>query len=227
MVVMTDDPNDTQLSRLLQHAGHEIRNPFNAVIGYIGMLLKEQAGPISDTQRKLLVEAQRASGRLTGVLDQVSHLARMERGEEPLKRTTVDLRQAVDEAIAALPEPDREVAVEVRSAGQISLNGDRRRLERALTAVVFALRRELITNGPLVVQMGTTGVEAVIAIGDVEEVEALAAAPIAALSAFEEFRGGCGITLTIARRIIEQHRGRLHGAGPDKKASAVIRLPLT
>src|SRR5688500_5416666 len=155
MVVMTDDPNDTQLSRLLQHAGHEIRNPFNAVIGYIGMLLKEQAGPISDAQRKLLVEAQRASGRLTGVLDQVSHLARMERGEEPLKRTRVDLRQVVDAAIAGLPEQDRAVPVEVRSAGQIMLNGDPRRLERALTSVGFALRREVITDGPLIVQVGT------------------------------------------------------------------------
>ena len=227
MVGMTDDPNDTQLSRLLQHAGHEIRNPFNAVIGYIGMLLKQQAGPISDAQRKLLVEAQRASGRLTGVLDQVSHLARMERGEEPLKRTRVDLRQVVDDAIAGLPEQDRAVPVEVRSAGQIMLNGDPRRLERALTSVVFALRREVITDGPLIVQVGTTGEEAVVAIGDVEEVQALAEAPSASLSPFPEFRGGCGITLTIARRIIEQHHGRLHGAGPGKKASAVIRLPLT
>jgi signal transduction histidine kinase len=229
MALMLDDPNDTPLSKLLQHSGHEIRNPFNAVIGYIGMLLKQQAGPITEPQRKLLTEAQRASGRLTSVLDQISHLAKMERGEEPLKRKPSDLRQLIDEAIAVLPEqPDRlvPVPVEVRSPSRVVVNGDPARLKRALTAVLFALRRELITNGPLIVQVGTAGTEAVIAIGDGPDVEALAEASIGSLSAFDEFRGGCGLNLPIARRIIEQHQGRLYGAGPKNMASAVIRLPL-
>ena len=228
MVVMTDDPNDTQLSRLLQHAGHELRNPLGAVSGYIRMLLKEQAGPISESQKRLLLEAQRSAGRLKDLLDEISLLAKIERGEEPLHRAPVELTQVIRDAIASLPEqPDRVVTVEVRPTADVALNGDAARLKRALIAILFALRRELITAGPLVVHVANASREAVITIADTGEIEALTDVPVAALSPFVEFRGGCGVALPIARRIIEQHDGRLYGAGPESKASAVIRLPLT
>ena len=228
MIHMTDDPTDTQLSKLLQHAGHELRNPLGAVSGYIRMLLKEQAGPISDAQKRLLTEAQRSSGRLTDLLDEISHLAKIERGEEPLKRGSIALGRVIDEAIGSLPEqPDRTVPVNMRATEEITLQGDPARLKRAVRSVLFALRREVITSGPLTVLLSTASGEAVIAIGDSEDVEALGQMTTESLAPFMEFRGGCGLSLPIARRIIEQHRGRLYGAGPESKASAVIRLPLT
>lgn len=228
MIVMADDQSDPPLSRLLQHAGHELRNPLGAVTGYLRMLAKEQAGPLSERQRTLVNEALKSSGRLHDVLNEISHLARIERGEEPLKPAAIELDAVIEAAIEALPEePDRTIEVELERENPVGLTGDRDRLTLAFTAVLFAVRRELATADRLIVKLVRDGREAVIAIAAPDQVDELAASPLASLSPFTEYRGGCGLKLSIARRIIEQHEGQIYGKGDDQRAMAVIRLPLT
>lgn len=225
---MTDDTTDTQLGRLLQLSGHELRSPLGAVSGYIRMVLKGQVGPITESQERILKEAERSCGRLKNVLDEMSLLARMERGEEGVKRTEFDLGELLEEAIADLPEStDRVVVVELRRNGAVRLTADPARIKLALSSVLFALRRELVDTDRLVVTIGRKDRDARIAIGAADQVDTLASAPADALAPFDDFRGGCGLRLPIARRIIEQHKGGIYGAGPSSRASAVLRLPLT
>jgi signal transduction histidine kinase len=42
---------------------------------------------------------------------------------------------------------------------------------------------------------------------------------------FDEWRGGSGLILPVARRIIEAHGGRIWGAPGARKAGARIQLP--
>lgn len=222
---MSDDAAEPPLSRLLQHAGHELRNPLGAVIGYMRMLLKRQAGEISEAQERLLNEALRSSGRLHGVLDEISLLAKIDRGEEPLRPAKVELGKVVNEAIASLS--DDTASIDLQMNGRIPMKADAQRLKSALAAVLFALRRELVTTERLVARLDTAAGHAIIVIAPAGEVEALAREPRQVLTPFNDYRGGCGLRLAIARRIIEQHKGTIHGKGPDNKAVAVVRLPLT
>ena len=68
---------------------------------------------------------------------------------------------------------------------------------------------------------------ALLAISVPERVDALSATPPLDLTIFDEWRGGSGLTLAIARRIIAQHSGSVYGDPNAGKASAVVRLPIT
>jgi signal transduction histidine kinase len=47
-----------------------------------------------------------------------------------------------------------------------------------------------------------------------------------ALTTFDEWRGGVGLSLAIARRIINAHGGSIWSPVEESKAGAVIALPL-
>ena len=201
------------------------------VAGYIRMLLKERAGPVSDQQRRLLEEAEKSCARLSALLGEVSELSALEGGTATFNRASVDLNSLLSEAITGLPElPDRYVRVDLDTdGGSATLQGDATRLRLALSSVIAALRRELITSDRLCVhqrirQNGTDRI-AWIAIADPDRVGALSSAAESSLTTFDEWRGGCGLSLPVARRIINAHGGTLWSPVEESKAGAVIALP--
>src|SRR5687767_14665666 len=147
-------PPDPRWPKLLSLATHEFRTPMTVVSGYIRMLLKERAGPVPEQQRRLLEEAEKSCARLSALLTEVSELSALEAGKASFNRADVDLRSLLNEAIQGLPAlPDREVRVELATGeGPAPLQGDASRLRSALSAVISALRRELVISDRLLVR---------------------------------------------------------------------------
>jgi len=227
---MTDAP-DPKWPRLLSLSVHEFRTPITVVAGYIRMLLKDRAGPLSDRQRRMLEEAEKSCNRLSGLVAEMSDLAHLEAGSTVLNRSTVDLSAVLNEAIASLPElPDRDVRVELSTNGSgAPISGDPVRLKCAFASVIAALRRELVASDTLYVRRLTREADgrpvSWTALGDADHIDALERAEPASLQAFDEWRGGCGLSLAIARRIISAHDGRVWSAGDQSKAAAVVMVP--
>jgi K+-sensing histidine kinase KdpD len=230
--------------RLLALSVHELRTPLSVVLGYVRILLTDRAGPLSDRQRKLLEEAAKSCARLSDVTAEMSDLSQIEEGKTQFNRSPIDLRALLATTIAALPEmPDRDIRVELSTGGgSATVEGDPVRLKLAFTSLLHGLRRELVTSQELHVHERTRreNGRAVswIAIAAPDRVAALAASTPDTLVTFDEWRGGCGLSLAVARRIIERHGGRLWSAPPDPdveagtarirpwKASAVAMLPV-
>lgn len=201
------------------------------VAGYIRMLLKERAGPVPDQQRRLLEEAEKSCARLSALLGEVSELSALEGGTATFNRASLDLKTLLAEAIDGLSElPDREVRVELDTEnGPATVQGDATRLRSALSSVIAALRRELITSDRLSVhqRIRQNGADRIswIAIGDPNRIGGLSTAVDSALTTFDEWRGGCGLSLPVARRIINAHGGTIWSPLEESRAGAVIALP--
>jgi len=228
---MSIEAAEPRWPKLLSLAVHEFRTPITVVAGYIRMVLRERAGPISDQQRKLLEEAEKSCGRLSALVTEMSDLSALEAGTAAFNSSTVDLEGILTEAIDGVPElPDREVALTVDGTGPASLSGDATRLRSALVALLVALRREVVNSDRLIVRrlsgdgMGGTTVST-LAIGEPETIDAIASADPASLDRFDEWRGGSGLSLAIARRVIERHGGKLYAPPGGTKAGAVVLLP--
>src|SRR5436190_1213617 len=173
---MTQASTDARWPRLLSLAVHEFRTPMTVVAGYIRMLLKERAGPLSEQQRKLLEEAEKGCARLTALLTEVSDLSNLEAGTAPFNRQLIDLHRVLRETVDQLPPlPDRDVAVELRGeSGSATLHADPVRLGQAFASVMKALRREIITDSPLIVRLrpGADAQGANVVIGDNDAIAA-------------------------------------------------------
>src|SRR5438132_1888339 len=148
------DAVDPRWPKILSLSVHEFRTPLTVVAGYIRMLLKDRAGPLSDPQRRLLEEAEKSCARLTALVAEVSELSNLEGGTAPFNRQAADLNRSLREAVDQLPPlPDREVAIELQLASEAApLEADPVRLTQALSSVLKSLRRELVGDSPLVVR---------------------------------------------------------------------------
>ncbi len=223
---MSDTPIDPRWAKILSLSVHEFRTPMTVVAGYIRMLLKDRAGPLSDQQRKLLEEAEKSCARLTALLVEVSDLSNLEGGTASFNRQAADLNRSLREAVEQQPPlPDREVGIELQlDDDSAPIQGDPVRLTQALSSIIKSLRRELIGDDPLVVRQRRVASGYEIQIGDADTLAVLDAES-GERELFDEWRGGSGLILPVARRIIEAHGGRIWGAPGARKAGARIQLP--
>lgn len=227
---MSIDAAEARWPKLLSLAVHEFRTPITVVAGYIRMVLKERAGPISDPQRKLLEEAEKSCGRLSALVTEMSDLSALEGGTAAFNAATVDLERVLTEAVESIPPlPDREVNLIMDGAVPAQLSGDATRLRSALAALIVALRREVVRSDRLILRRVSGdfegGAVSRLAIGEPEAIDAIASADPAGLDRFDEWRGGSGLSLAIARRVIERHGGKVYAPPGGTNAGALIVLP--
>ncbi len=218
---MPQPPTDPRWPKVLSLAVHELRTPMTVIAGYVRMLLQDRAGPLTAPQRRLLEEAEKSCGRLSALVAELSDLSGLEAGTGSFNRAPVDLRGALSDAVAALPDlPDRPVEIDLQLAPGIALvAADPVRLRAAFSAVLSALRRELVTSPTLAVRESVRQIDgrptSWIAIADPALIVQVAESQD--VQPFDEWRGGVGFSLGVARRVIEAHGGRILVSGRGRQ----------
>ncbi len=217
--------------RAMSLAVHELRTPVTVVAGYLRMLLREQGGPLTEKQRKMLEEAERSCARIGALVAEMSELGKLEGGDLPLASQEFDLAALLAELASGMHEgEDRGIRLEVRGADRpVAVTGDRTRLGAALKALMHSVLRERGEPGVIVVNCSvspnTSPAWAVIAIADASLIASLGDTP--APQGFDEWRGGLGMSLPVARRVIEGHGGQLWSLdGTQSRAASALRIPL-
>lgn len=224
-----DAPADARWPKILSLSVHEFRTPMTVVAGYIRMLLKDRAGALNDQQRRLLEEAEKSCGRLSALLAEVSELSMLEAGTATFNKQSTDLNSVLRTAVEQLaPLPDRDIAVDLRlQDGDAPISGDPVKLAQALGGVLAALRRELVTTDRLVMKTRRGQADYEIFVGDEASIRTLEAQPRSADGTFDEWRGGVGLSLLNARRILNAHGGAISSSGEGRKSDARITIPLS
>ena len=197
------------------------------------MLLREQAGPLTEQQRKMLQEADKSCARIGSLVAEMSELGKLEDGQIKVARVPFDLGALIVEVASSMHEgEDRGVRLETRVAGPVMVAGDRPRLAAAIGALMHAALRERGEPGVIVVECSTLSeanhIWAIVTIGDETAAKPLVAAARTTPPVFDEWRGGLGLALPVGRRVIEAHGGALWsaGGGEHPRTASALRLPL-
>jgi signal transduction histidine kinase len=217
-------------AQLLSLAVHEFRTPASVVIGYLRMLQRDDPTALSERQRKMVDEAEKACARLVALVSEMSEISKLDLGQTTLGKAPLDLFAMIQELAPVVPEAqERGVRFEVRGeTSGAAMLGDAARLRSALSAVVHAILREqpaactVVADRRIKARRGVNS--AVIIVAEQSAADALHASTRAP---FDEKRGGLGLALPIARRIIEGHGGRLWSPTiAAERGAVIISLPL-
>ena len=227
-------PTHDAYAQLLSLAVHEFRTPASVVGGYMRMLQSGVAGTLTDGQRKMISEAEKSCARIVGLIAELSDISKLDGGTALFSETRFDVFQLINEVASDMHESDdREVHLEVRGASEgAPITGDRTRLMSAFKVLLRAVLREqpsattVVADRRLDAKSHTA--HAVILIARDDNVQKTYDAPPAPL---DELRGGLGLGMPLARRVIERYGGRiwtpaLAEGGVGERAGIVVSLPL-
>jgi signal transduction histidine kinase len=231
--------SDNPYPPLISLAVHEFRTPASVVGGYLRMLQKDQNPPMSERQRRMIDEAEKSCARLVAIVGELSDIGKLDSGDVTLAQQPLDLFSLI-ETVAELVREAKERDVQLTLIGPSDgahMTGDTPRLRTAFDAIFRAILRE--KPGPGIVaaerrrEIRNGQPCAVVIVADDGRVqEAYSREP----AAFDDRRGGLGLALPLARRVIEGHGGRIWSpastsGSPDSpdplaRGSVIISFPI-
>lgn len=239
MIVPGDRSTDSSVTvayaRLLSLAVHELRTPASVVGGYLRLLQRDENPPLSERQRKMVDEAEKSYTRMVALINEISEVSKLDAGLAAVHEEAFDVFGLVQEVADSVQEVAADdVRLEVRGAADGALLvGDRTRLRTAFSAFLRAILREQTGACTIVVdrrrRSDAASSAVVIVMAREPDVQRAYDAPP---GVFDEQRGGLGLALPIASRVIERHGGRVWTPalteGPGSQAARstiVVSLP--
>jgi NO-binding membrane sensor protein with MHYT domain/CheY-like chemotaxis protein len=234
MQVSLAEANETSRAKdeFLAMLGHELRNPLASITNAVHLL--GRSSPSSGDWRLAYDVIARQSSHLVRMADDLLDVGRTVAGKISLERQPLDLHLAVGHALSALKAAGKTSGRHVDYKGwSVWVNADRTRIEQVLSNLVSNAVKHTAEGGRIALRVTASGGEVVLTVAD--DGAGMDAETVA--RAFELFfqarrepdrgRGGLGIGLTLARRIVELHGGTIAAAsdGPGRGATFTLRLP--
>jgi PAS domain S-box-containing protein len=224
---------DRRKDEFLATLAHELRNPL-APIRFALHVLHSSVGADPSARQGLDVIGRQVM-QLVRLIDDLLDVSRITRNKIQLRPERVELA-ALMRAVVESAEPHMKLAghrLAVRVEDQIILDADATRLVQVFTNLLNNAAKFTPQGGEIVISARRAGGEAEVRVKD-----SGIGIPSEALSRiFEMFHqvdstlersvGGLGIGLTLAKRIVEMHRGTIeaYSDGRDKGAEFIVRLP--
>jgi signal transduction histidine kinase len=212
---------------------HELRTPLNAILGWTTMLRRGSL-PGDKAARALQSIADNAS-RQARLIEDLLDFSRVSAGRASLHMETVDIRELIRGVVESMTPTAvaRAVDLQLSSVPPVEVLGDIRRLEQ----VFFNLVDNALKFTP---QGGKVALDVRI-VDRVVEVQVKDSGrgidPDFLPLVFDRFRqadstssrayGGVGLGLSIAKQLVEAHKGTIaaESAGQDRGATFTVRLP--
>jgi signal transduction histidine kinase/DNA-binding response OmpR family regulator len=204
-------------SEFLASMSHELRTPLNAIIGFSEVLLERMFGELNERQDDYLRDIWSSGKHLLELLNDILDLSKIEAGQMVLNRSEFAVRESLEYCLSMVRERalKERIMVSLEVDPQVGmLDADRLRFRQ----VVLNLLSNAVKFTP---EGGRVGVRALIRDRDLV-VEVVDTGPGVAVEdrqrIFDSFQQGAqhpeqtegtGLGLTLSKRILELHGGRI------------------
>jgi two-component system, sensor histidine kinase len=223
---------DRQKDEFLAMLSHELRNPLGAIINAVRLL--DTAGTLKDDAARARDVIWRQSAHLARMVDDLLDVARVTSGQIALSQELVDVADLVERSVEGLRVSGRldKHEVKVRTV-PVTIHADRARMEQVITNLLVNAVKYTDAGGRIEVELVADVDEAVLHVRDtgigisVEMLPRLFDLFTQGRQAPDRAEGGLGIGLTLVRRLVELHGGRVEAAsdGPGCGSVFTVRLP--
>jgi PAS domain S-box-containing protein len=210
--------------------GHELRNPLSAISGAVAVLRRVAPGDEQPAASARDVIA-RQTQHLARLMDDLLDVGRVMTGKIVLDRGPIDLLEAAERVVTTIRATGRAGRHRLTVAGTPAwVDGDVTRIEQAITNLVTNALKYTPAEGTVSVVVGEDARESVLRVADTGHGIAPALLPrifelfVQGEQAPARAQGGLGIGLTLVRRLVELHGGRVEAASPGEDKGSVFTI---
>ncbi len=205
-------------SEFLANVSHELRTPLNAIIGFSEVLLEKYFGELNDKQNEYVDDILSSGRHLLSLINDILDLSKVEAGRMELEVTTFHLPDAIDNAMLLVRERASRHGIKLEHMIDERLGeftGDERKIKQILVNLLTNAVKFTLEGGRVKVEARSGDSAVILSVVDTgigiakEDREAI----------FEEFRQaggnyahkreGTGLGLTLTKRFVEMHGGKI------------------
>ena len=230
--VRRKDEADRRKDEFLAMLGHELRNPLSPIM--TALQLMRLRGDQTFTRERQVIERQ--VRHLERLVDDLLDISRVTRGKLELHKRPIEMGEVVAQAIESaspLMEQKRQrltVAVDARG---LLVDVDRTRLAQVVTNLLTNAAKYTSDGGEITLTAQVDGEEVILSVQDTGDGISPELLPrifemfVQAPQALARSQGGLGLGLTISKRLVELHAGKIeaHSQGPGQGSRFDVRLP--
>jgi len=223
-------------SEFLASMSHELRTPLNAVIGFSDVLLERMFGELNERQDEYLRDIRNSGHHLLELINEILDLSKVEAGRMELDVSPVSLPDAIEHGLAMVREDAGRdgITLERDIADDLGIVwGDELKLRQVLLNLLSNAVKFTGAGGSVAISARIVGAEAHVSVrdtgigiadGDQERIfEAFQRGGRSARTGSE----GTGLGLTLSKRIVELHGGRIWMTSrPGAGSTFTFALPL-
>lgn len=204
-------------SEFLASMSHELRTPLNAVIGFSEVLLERMFGDLNERQEDYLQDILAAGRHLLALLGDILDLSKIEAGRMELDLTTFPIDDVVVQALSLVRERAALHGIRLTldmDGGLGTVTADELRLKQVLLNLLSNAVKFTPDGGTVDVRAWRDREEVAVTVTDT----GIGIDPADQDRIFDSFQQGersasssegTGLGLTLSRRIVELHGGRL------------------
>jgi signal transduction histidine kinase len=204
-------------SQFLANMSHELRTPLNAILGYTELILDEIYGEVPEPLRDVLERVQQSGRHLLDLINDVLDISKMEAGQLTLSLNEYSMAEVVYTVSTAVESlaTEKGLALKVELAPELPQGkGDERRLAQVLLNLVGNAIKFTDAGA---VQIQVTAADSIFTVAVADTGPGIAEADQQTIfgefqqadSSSTRLKGGTGLGLTIVKRIVEMHGGRV------------------
>lgn len=204
-------------SEFLARMSHEFRTPLNSIIGFSDLLAEEGEGPLGEVYADYVRHVGDGAQHLLALVNDILDLSRIEAGRIDLRHEEFAAVDAVSEVLSVtgpLAEA-KKIALHGDVSSALFAYGDRTRFKQILYNLLSNAVKFTLAGGTVQVRAEPDYGEIRFCVRDT----GIGIPPEQQTAIFEEFtqvatttsgvKEGAGLGLTITKRIVELHGGRI------------------
>ena len=226
---------DRSKDEFLAMLAHELRNPLSPIRN-AGELLSRML-PENSQAQTIAAIIKRQSTHLSRMVDDLLDVARITQGRIELQQEPVNLTSVISQALESVEPLMRDHHHRVFVAvgySPVYVQGDHARLVQCLANILTNAGKYTDPGGEIRLEMRIDGGEVAVAITDngvgipAELLPRIFDLFVQSNRSLDRSQGGLGIGLSVVRRLIEMHHGRVNAAsdGPGRGSRFELVLPL-
>ena len=226
---------DKHKSEFLASMSHELRTPLNAILGYTELILDDIYGEVPAKIREVIGRLEKNGSHLLRLINDVLDISKIEAGQLELVLEEYALQETIQTVVTSL-EPlatEKELNLKVRIPPHLpNGKGDQQRIAQVLVNLIGNAIK-FTEQGGVLVDIATDNNRFLVKVSDTGP----GLSDLEKDYIFSEFyqgdrkstrsKGGSGLGLSIAKRIVDLHGGAIWvESAPGKGSTFIFTLPI-
>ena len=220
------DTNFTN-ERMIKIVSHDLRSPFQGILGFASMLQEEYEELDEDERREMLAQIINSSNLAVSLLNQLLDWISLQTGKMPFSPTPQNLAENVKEISDLLKSlaDSKDIRLETRVPDDITVHADRNMLQSILRNLVGNAIKFTSRDGKITIEAQQQNSHTEISITDngvgmeQETLEKILAKEKTVTTKGTGKESGSGLGLVMTKEMIDRHGGVLTGKSKIKRGT--------